>query len=528
MKRLYAYTFLALSTAAQLQAQGEVTIEFDNSTLVLPASAVDLMQSDTVLQRVSLSYGASGNSIVTSDTISPSVVDLANEKPQSFNVLNTFSLEKSANQGLKEDISVELGAQQSVTIVLPYLSGSNSFVPTFKTTGSHIFIDGKLWQAGNSVDFSSPVQVKVVAFNGDVRTYSITVSKSGLPYVVLSTGGKGIDKEWGEAKLTIDGNDEGTLNIKGKGSHFSVGQKNNYALKFESKKSLFGITKNKRWLLVANESDKLLLRSKLGYWLWQRLAPGQWVPAAIPVNVGIDDKYVGCYNLVEQPRICKGRLEDGFLMSVEEGADAFEEAFRAKYSKTILVFEDPETGSKGTGLVRTKDKIDKFEKALEKGDWNTVEQVADLESLAMWLVINEIAYNTEAFTDNTMVYVDGSGKISLLPAWELKKAFGCETDSYEGWVASEAPWMTQLLKNSSFVSLVKKQYAAVRALDSELKAFIDQQAKTMREAATGDNTVWKNLSSEAYGNAATTAYDVETERLKSWMEGRLKWLDTQW
>ena len=78
MKRLYAYTFLALSTAAQLQAQGEVTIEFNNSTLVFPASAVDLMQSDTVLQRVSLSYGASGNSIVTSDTISPSVVDLAN------------------------------------------------------------------------------------------------------------------------------------------------------------------------------------------------------------------------------------------------------------------------------------------------------------------------------------------------------------------------------------------------------------------------------------------------------------------
>ena len=171
--RLYTYTFLALSTAAQLQAQGEVTIEFNNSTLVLPASAVDLMQSDTVLQRVSLSYGASGNSIVTSDTISPSVVDLANEKPQSFNVLNTFSLEKSANQGLKENISVELGAQQSVTIVLPYLLGSNSFVPTFKTTGSHIFIDGKLWQVGNSVDFSSPVQVKVVAFNGDIRTYSI-------------------------------------------------------------------------------------------------------------------------------------------------------------------------------------------------------------------------------------------------------------------------------------------------------------------------------------------------------------------
>lgn len=527
MRKIYTYTLLAFSATAQLQAQGNVTIEFDNSTLVLPATAVDLMQSDTVLQRVDLSYGSGNQSIVTSDTLAPEAVNLANEKAQSFNVLNSFSLKKNDNPGVREDITVELGAQKTALIVLPYLASVNSLTPSFQTTGAHIFINGKLWQSGSKVDFSEPAQIKVVSFNGDVRTYSVTVSRTSLPYVVLNTDGKGIEKEWTPAKLTIDGNDEGTLNIKGKGSHFGAGLKNNYALKFESKKSLLGITKNKRWLLVANEADKLLIRSQLGYWLGKQLTNDQWIPEIRPVNLTIDGAFAGCYTLVEQPRICKGRFEDGYLLSVEKSADAFEEAFRTKGTKTIMAFEDPETGSKGTGLVRTKDKIDKFEKALEKGDWTTVQQVANLESMANWLVISEIAYNTDAFSEDTYIHVDANGKIAFMPAWELRKAFAAESNGYTGWVAAETPWMSMLMKNNDFVSLVKKQYAKIRSSKNELYSYIDQQTKILREAGIGDNTVWKNLSNDAYGNAAA-AYDAETERLKNWLESRMNWLDTQW
>jgi hypothetical protein len=84
-----------------------------------------------------------------------------------------------------------------------------------------------------------------------------------------------------------------------------------------------------------------------------------------------------------------------------------------------------------------------------------------------------------------------------------------------------------LMKNNDFVSLVKKQYAKIRSSKNELYSYIDQQTKILREAGIGDNTVWKNLSNDAYGNAAA-AYDAETERLKNWLESRMNWLDTQW
>lgn len=526
MNRLFLSTALALCSVAQLHAQGKVNIEFDNSVLSFPAESVDLMQSDTLIQRLQLSYPVTNNAVFTSDTIALSAVDLNKEKPQSFNALKTFSLLKSDNSNLNDNIIVELGNQKSVLIVLPYLTSLSSLKPVFQTTGSYIYVNGNLWKAGNKVDFSTPAKVQVVAFNGDVRTYTIVVSKTLLPYFRITTSSKNISKDWSVGQLAINGNDEGTLSVKGKGSHYGEGLKNNFSLKFENKKSLLGITKNKRWLLVANEADKTLLRSQLGYWLGQQLQTDVWTPAAKPVNLEIDGQFVGCYTLVEQPRICKGRLDDGYLLSVGESADAYEDAFRTKRSKTLFVFEDPETGSKGTGLIRTQDKVDRFEKALDSQDWKTVEQMADLNSFATWLVVNEIAYNTGAFLSDTYVHVDGNGKIAMLPVWELKKAFACETDDYEGFVASATPWVVQLLKNDSFVSLVKAQYAKVKSMDAELKAYIDEQAMALRESAIGNNAVWKCLGGDWSGSAVI--YDAETERLKNWLERRLKWLDAQW
>lgn len=529
MNNRYLNLFLALLPVAQLQAEGNVTIEFENRTLTIPSEMVDLMQSDTLLQKVDISYSATNGGLTTSDTISATDVVLTTEKPQSFNVLSTFSLTKTNNPTLKADIVVELGAQTSTLIVLPYLGSVSNLVPSFQTTGAHIFVDGKLWNEGKTVDFTSPVKVKVAAFNGDVRTYTIVVSKTSLPYVEIKTNSnQTIEKDWVEANLTIDGADEGTLSVKGKGSHYSNGQKNNFALKFEDKKSLLDIRKNKRWLIDANDADKTLFRNQLGFWLSQQLSDTTWTPTSKMVNLCVNGQFMGCYALLEQPRICKGRFEDGYLLTTETNADVFEDAFPTKISAMWLAFEDPETGSKGTGLIRTKDKIDKFEKALKQEDWATVEQYADLASLANWLVINEIAFNTEAFTDNTLIHVADNGKISMLPAWELKKAFGCETDETEGWAASSNLWMSQLLNYSTFKQLVKQQYAKIRQKDAELNAFIDQQSAALSESAVGNNAVWKNLDSTAYGSNVSAVYNAEVERLKSWVNSRLAWLDTQW
>lgn len=528
MNRCYLSTAMVFCFAMQIQAQGNVNIEFDDAVLSLPAEGVDLMQSDTLVQRFQLSVPDGKHAVTTSSAILPENVQLDNEKPQSFNVLNTFSLLKTDNSNLNDNIIVELGRRQAVTIVLPYLNSLSSLTPSFQTTGSHIFFNGKLWEAGSKVDFSSPAKVQVVAFNGDVRTYTIVVSQTRLPYFNIASSVTTVGKDWLDAKLSVNGTDEGSFSLKGKGSHFGEGLKNNYAIKFENKKSLLGITKNKRWLLVANEADKTLLRSQLGYWLAKQLAPNDWIPAAKPVNLAVNGAFVGCYTLVEQPRICKGRFEDGYLLSVEESAGAFEDAFRAKRSNTLFVFEDPETGSKGTALVRTKDKIDRFEKALEQQDWTAVEQMADLTSFANWLVVNEVACNTEAFVANTLVHVADNGKIAMLPAWELKKAFGCENGDHAGFVANAPHWMRLLLKNPSFLTLVKNQYSKVRAANAELIDYIDHLAAETRDAAIGNNAVWLNLCGEPYGASAASFYDSEVEHLKKWLENRLQWLDTQW
>lgn len=523
MNKRYCNLLCALGMATCLNAQ--VTVELDHKTVTLPIEDVDLLQSDTLVQLLNISVPSS-RIISTSKAIEVDKLDLKNEKQNAFNVLNDMTLKKSDNDGLQADVSIALDNQSSATLVLPFLSSVASLVPTFSTTGAYIFVNDKLWHDGDKVNFTEPVKVKVVSFNGDVRTYQISVTKTDFPLVEIKSADRSIGKDWAEGTLTIDGVVTDGMSVKGKGSHYYFGLKNNYALKFGDKKSLLNMTKNKRWLLFANESDNTLLRADIGYWLAGQLADGSWTPAAKPVNLSVNGSFQGCYTLVEQPRICKGRFEDGVLLSVEQEADYGDDVFRSKISNTLFVFEDPETGAKGTMLVKTKDKIDKFEKALAAENWTEVEKLADLKSFANWLVINEIAANADAFVSDTYIHVSADGKIALLPAWNLKKAFGCENDAYNVFVAEQTPWIGQLLKSKNFVALVKEQYGKVN--QKALETYIEQQAKGLKLAAIANNAVWKNLVAESYGKRAANAYDNETERLKKWVSNRLMWLDSQW
>ena len=90
-------------------------------------------------------------------------------------------------------------------------------------------------------------------------------------------------KDWGITKLAKkeyeESIEEMEMKIRGRGnSTWALHPKKPYQLKLESKRTLFGMPSDKKWLFLAEYSDKTLIRNRLAFELG-RLSTLRWTPS---------------------------------------------------------------------------------------------------------------------------------------------------------------------------------------------------------------------------------------------------------
>lgn len=493
-------------------SQGEVKVTFtNNKTISLPMEAVDSMLSEPNQQVFHLSYSSDEvENISFSKIVSEKDVDLkASDKAQAFNQL--FSM--SADAGWK---ILTVSFADGATPIIPFLPNTKSFVPSFSTSGSYIFINGKVWKEGDEISLGKNIEVKVVAYNGDVRTYHFDAVTPSCPTIELKTNG--LSTDWSELKsISLDGNNLGVCKIKVKGDSYDSDKKNSFNIKFDSKQEILNITKNKRWTLEANAGDPACIRGLLGYNIANRIS-GSWNPQAKKVVLIMDDRYMGCYLISEQPRVCKGRVEDGMVMCIEDAADEGDDFFRSQLFNSVFIMKDPNTGMDGAKLVRTRELMEKLEQAIAAKKWSQVHSMLDVESLAEWTVVNEIAKNDKSFASDTYIYMDDDKKIHFIPSTQSAKAFNADSDT-EGFTAYDRNWVSLLKDDSDFDSALKKAFKKVESAETDILAWIDKES----EENVGDalaNSYSLSFNSETYNN--------EIASLKKWLSARIKWLSSEW
>lgn len=535
MKKSTVILLPSLLFSVSMMAQDSIYVhKTDGSVVGFPMSAVDTMVSSPSEQKIMLSYPESElESFSFSPQIPESEVNLNQaDRLQSCNILMKVSFLKKDNPSLLGDVSVSAYGDSELMMVIPYLSDLSSLSPDFSSTGSFVYVNGIKWTEGQKMNFTEVATLKIVAFNGDVRTYTLTVKNSGLPVVEISTpGAVEVGTDWTEnATMKISSSSLGVMELKGKGSHFAPALKNSYNLKFDNKTSLLGITKNKRWTLVSNDVDKTLMRAALAYAVGSKYMSFDWTPSVKPVELVLNGTYLGNYFLTEQVRVCQGRIEDGHVLSVEESADEGEDAFVASASGKLFVVKDPETGSVGTGLLRSKDVIDHFESVLFATSFRDADSgyrsLIDMNSFVDWFLMNEMAKNQDAFISDCYLTITGSKILKMGPVSDMAKSFGNEDDDVAGFVSKESPWMARLFEDPEFVSLVKSRFAKIYAAKSDILNWIDSEAETLRMSVAGNEMVWRRLGAQPNeADAADVLYQKEVKGLKTWMEGRLEWLN---
>ena len=140
---------------------------------------------------------------------------------------------------------------------------------------------------------------------------------SKLPVLYINTDdGTGITSktEYKDATMFIQGNStsasaiyNGKITIKGRGNSTWGMPKKPYRIKLDKKTDLFGMGKNKNWVLLANYLDESLLRNTTAFQVSNEL--GLETMNSVWTDVILNGEYVGNYQLCEQIRVDEVRID---------------------------------------------------------------------------------------------------------------------------------------------------------------------------------------------------------------------------
>ena len=166
---------------------------------------------------------------------------------------------------------------ETITGCIPYLYDFK-LKPTFEVAeGITVTVGGVSQVSGESEqDFSQPVTYTVS--NGtESRDYTVAVTNSGLPVVVLTQQSGGGSVSWAEAGINVRSKDsewvetdkmavynangsvdmeEALCGIRLRGNSTQNFPKKPFAVKLASKSKVLGMPKHKRWVLLSCSSDR--------------------------------------------------------------------------------------------------------------------------------------------------------------------------------------------------------------------------------------------------------------------------------
>ena len=223
---------------------------------------------------------------------------------------------------------------------------------------------------GNESQWQDPLHDKTIP--GDYQ----------IPTVIISADGPITSKtEWVNARFTfLDPSSfymektslEVAGRIRGRGNTTWGMPKKPYRIKLDSKEKVFGRWGNKDWILLANYSDKTLLRNIMAMEI-SRICGMSWTPVMLSVDVYLNDEYLGVYTFSDHKEVAGHRvnievadensLEGGYYLEIEEAMDE-PVCFKTVWD-TPVMFHEPEYPTEAQQQY-VKNWFDSFERALEK------------------------------------------------------------------------------------------------------------------------------------------------------------------
>ncbi len=360
-----------------------------------------------------------------------------------------------------------------------------------------------------------------------------------------------------DIEMTEDG-------IRGRGNSSWNSPKKPYRIKLDKSVEILGMPKSKHWVLLANYSDKTLMRNSLVFEISNRMEYA-YTPRFQHVDVVLNGEYVGNYMLGEQIRIDKNRVNiaelkptsenitGGYLFEIDERKDEADEAFYVDTKgkdmngshKLVVAVKNPEladiTDAQKQYVV---DHFQNIEDALYGRDGKDpateFPKWVDMKSFIDNFLINEISKNVDGnLRLSTFMYKKEDDNLLYFgPVWDYDIAFGNADygggDATTGWMSRGDRWYREFFRIPKFDQMVKDRWKELRSnqlSESNLALYISETAKKLETSQEKNFEKWKILGEHVWPNPAgheeRKTYASEVYYLKEFLLQRAKWMDTE-
>ena len=488
--------------------------------------------------------------------------------------IQSLIFEKEKNPGLQGDFVYNMqGKGAEVDLVLPNGVDISKLVVTFTMTGLRIMANGKEVISGETVlDFTYPLELHVISDTGKVAAYKLSARalETGLPSVSVFTNNMApieSKEEYIPGRASISGGtvdyatdlEEGSMKIRGRGNtSWGMVEKRPFRMKFDKKTEVLGMGKAKDWVLIANQSDKSLLRNYAAYELNRRLNNTTFYAKMKPVDFFLNGEYKGQYLIGDQMEVQKNRIDiteldppnasidTGYFLEINSRAyiegdgELGVDMFMTKKAGRVLEYKSPD-GDEISQEQRDyiEDYFNQMEAALESGD--DYEKYLDVDSAIDWFLVNEIFRNTDSLLDlSTYFYKDGvDDVVHFGPVWDFD--ISCANTNYEGrddlrdpegWYTKNGIYFQWLFRRPEVWARVVNRWNEMK--DTQiftLTDFIRDAADMIRPSAEENFKVQKILGNTVWPNPEElikiNTFDGQVAYLCAYLEKRMAWMDKE-
>ncbi len=348
----------------------------------------------------------------------------------------------------------------------------------------------------------------------------------------------------------------GPMDIRGRGNSTWGFEKKPYRLRLDAAAALLGMPDSRHWVLLANHADKTLLRNDITFEIGRQLGMA-WTPRSRQVQVRLNGRYDGVYQLTEHIRIGSQRvrideldpavtggpeISGGYLMQIDEDATGSPDCFITAVAVMTICGEDPEEFS---AVPAQRDYIARYmqdaENALFGADFaNEATGYAayiDVESAIQYYLANELVKNVDGnLRRSTYLFKPRDGKLHFGPLWDFDLAIGNATHlggtEVQGWHIRGAPWFTRLFEDPRFAERVAATWRAMKSdgrLDA-LLAYVDRRAIESSSAQADNFERWPIMDTNIFFNVSwpfPNSWDNEVAYLRRFLVERIAWIDGQ-
>ena len=411
--------------------------------------------------------------------------------------------------------------------------------------------------SGDVLSFENPIEITVDTSKNIKAEFFNPNEFTGLPILYVNTSGVAIDskEDYVEGVSSIVGGtnypsfQDLEMKIKGRGNSTwwqgGIWGKKPYQIKFGDKTEVLNMPKDKKWVLLAELSDKSLIRNKIAREI-ANISRFDYVPQAEYSEVFINEQHVGTYLIGQKVEESKNRVnigDTGYLIEIDTDANGRIETddvyFRSsqwssRYEDGVLNIKEPSLEYDSEEFNLIKDHVNDFEEALFGNNFKDPDlgyrSFIDLPSFIDWFLVNEISKNQDARSYSSIYfnYIPGE-KIKMGPVWDFDLAFGnvdySNAENPEGFWIKENLWFKRMFEDPYFSDLVNTRFNYYENNLSSILSKVDEFENYLSKSQKKNFEIWDILSKDVW--PIPVKYDTHreyVEYLKNWIDTRMLWL----